>query len=229
MLYNTLVIYMKKLLKKIEIKPLLISTFLVLFQSFCYFISKLLEGDLNLIGGVLDSKIPFNIYFIIPYAFWYFMLFIIPYYLYVKKDKESFIKYFISYILVVIVSNIIFVIYPTTVIRPEVSGSNILELMTRLIFYIDTPIQNCFPSLHCAMSMLWLLFILDSKKSSTSFKIWVPIVSILIMLSTLFVKQHVIIDLISGDVIALIVYIIIKYENKLTNKCKKILKEDYKK
>ena len=54
-------------MKKIEYKPIILTVALIVFQSLCYFISKILGGNPTLIGGVIDNKIPFNIWFIIPY------------------------------------------------------------------------------------------------------------------------------------------------------------------
>lgn len=210
-------------MKKIEIKPLLLSLGLVIFQSSLYALSKLLQSSPTLIGNVIDSKIPFNIYFIIPYAIWYLMLFIIPY-IYYKKDKKLFTKYFLSYIFMTVIANIIFVAFPTTVNRPEVTGTNIIELLTRLIFWVDTPILNCFPSLHCAIAFAWILFTTTSKNINTKTKIITSIISLTIIYSTLAVKQHVVIDAISGILLASIVFLYLYFESKLTDKTKKILK-----
>ena len=62
-------------MKKIEVKPILISLCLIIFQSLIYLISKQIQGTPNIIGGVIDNKIPFIVYFIIPYVIWYLMLF----------------------------------------------------------------------------------------------------------------------------------------------------------
>lgn len=205
-------------MKKIEYKPLILTVALIAFQSLCYFISKLFGSNPNLIGGVIDSKIPFNVWFIIPYCIWYLLIFLIPYYLY-KKDKNIFTKYFTSYALSTMIANIIFIIYPTYVDRPIVTGTNILELMARIVFWVDTPAQNCFPSLHCAVSMLFILYMFECKKAPTYLKILTVIMSILIMMATLFTKQHVFIDLVSGDILAIISYIIV---GKLKNTNKKV-------
>ena len=58
---------MKKYIKKLEIKPIITTISLVCIQSILYFISKLLQGDLNLVGNVIDTKIPFVPAFFIPY------------------------------------------------------------------------------------------------------------------------------------------------------------------
>ena len=210
-------------MKEIEKKPFLIAIALIIIQSCGYWICKLLEGTPHLIGNAIDAKIPFCIYAIIPYSTWFFLLIIVPYLLY-KKDKKSLSKYIVSYILMVIIADITYIIYPTTLIRPEVTGTNIIELITRLVFWVDTPILNCFPSMHCAISMLWLLYILKSKETSIYEKTIIPILCIAIMISTLFIKQHVFIDLVSGVIFSTIVFIIAQYDKKLTLKVKKALK-----
>lgn len=206
---------MKKYIKKLEIKPIITTISLVCIQSILYFISKLLQGDLNLVGNVIDTKIPFLPVFFIPYCIWYLMIFIIPYYLYCK-DKDKYIKYTMAYILCSMIGNIVFISYPSTVARPTVTGTDIFSLIAKFIYWIDTP-TNCFPSLHCAISMLFILYICESKNTNTITKISVCIISILIMLSTLFTKQHVVVDFISGDILALIVYLIVKPSKKLPN------------
>lgn len=206
---------MKKYIKKLEIKPIITTISLVCIQSILYFISKLLQGDLNLVGNVIDTKIPFVPAFFIPYCIWYLMIFIIPYYLYCD-NKDRFVKYTMAYILCSMIGNIVFISYPSTVARPTVTGTDIFSLIAKFIYWIDTP-TNCFPSLHCAISMLFILYICESKNTNIITKISVCIISILIMLSTLFTKQHVVVDFISGDILALIVYLIVKQSKKLPN------------
>lgn len=210
------------IMKKIEVKPILIALIIIIFQSILYTLSKVFCITPHLIGNKIDEYIPFILIFIIPYVFWYLMLFIMPYKMY-QKDKTNFYKYTITTVITVIIANIIFIIYPTIVNRPELTGNNILVKITNLIYQIDTPALNCFPSLHCAFSMLFILHICTSKKQTKSFKIFTLISSILVMASTLLIKQHVFIDLVAGDLLATIVYLIIKNENKLTSKVKQLV------
>lgn len=210
-------------MKKFEFKPIIVSLLLIIFQSILYALSKVFCVTPHLIGNSIDDEIPFILIFIIPYVFWYLMLFIIPYMMY-KKDKTNFYKYIITNVVTVIIANIIFVIYPTMVIRPELVGNDILTLITKFIYLIDTPALNCFPSLHCAFSMLFILHICTSKKQSIGFRIFTLVMSVLVMVSTLLIKQHVFIDLISGNIIATMVFIVINYENKLTKKVKQLVR-----
>ena len=83
---------MKKLIKKLELKPLLISVGLVIFQSIFFFTAKLLQGEPHLIGSAFDHNTPYISFFILIYCSWYLLLFIVPYYFY-KKDKDTLYKY----------------------------------------------------------------------------------------------------------------------------------------
>ena len=74
------------------------------------------------------------------------------------------------------------------------------------------------------MSMMWILYILTIKETNKYEKIIITLISILIMYSTLAIKQHVFIDLVSGNIIATCLFFIIRYEKKLTNKFRKLLK-----
>ena len=214
---------MKKLLEKIEIKPLITTVVLILIQTIMYFISKLFQGDPHLIGNFIDEAIPFNSWFILFYYLWYLLIFLVPYYLYLK-DKNKFCKYIINYFFISLIANIVFLIYPSIVVRPEFETTGILTFLTNFIYWIDTPAINCFPSLHCAISMLFILTICTSKKANLKFKIFIFISSILIMFSTLFTKQHVFVDLVSGDILAFIVYLIFRNNKKIVNKLHELLK-----
>ena len=215
---------MKKLLNKIEKKPLLISIGLVVFQTILFFFLKVIEGPPHLIGDFIDEKIPFINYFIIPYCIWYVLIFAIPYYFY-KKDKDLLAKYIVSYVVCVLIAVVIFLAYPTTVVRPEnLSNKNILNFVTNVIYFFDTPAVNCFPSLHCAISMLFILTITSSTFTKLSNKLLIIFISVLIMASTLYTKQHVFIDLVGGDILMIFVYTTFSKNKKLLNKTKKLLK-----
>ena len=95
--------------------------------------------------------------------------------------------------------------------------------MTRIVFWVDTPAQNCFPSLHCAVSMLFILYMFECKKCPLYLKILTLIISILIMIATLCTKQHVFIDLLSGDILAIVSYIMVNNLKKTKKKVKELL------
>lgn len=214
---------MKKIFNKLDSKPLLLSVFLIAYQSVLFLIVKVFQNNYHLLSSPLDQKIPFVNYFILIYCFWYFLIFYLPYFFY-KKDKDIFYKYITSYVLSTIISSIIFIIYPTEVIRPTLDNTNIFNILTNIIYFVDTPAINCLPSMHCAISMLFILSVYNTKKITNKFKFFILISSLLIMLSTLFVKQHVIIDLISGNFMMILIYFYVSNDERIIKKCKKILR-----
>lgn len=210
-------------MKKIMMKPIIITISLIIFQTICYKFSTLVSGSPTLLGNSIDDKIPFNIYFIIPYIIWYLMLILVPYYIY-KCDKNNFIKYSTSFALSIIIANTIFIIFPTTITRPEIVGNGILHLLTKFIYLIDTPVKNCFPSTHCSFSLSFILYSLTTKNSNKYINIIIIIISLTIMASTMLIKQHVFIDFISGCILSLVVFLIVMNNKFLYMKFKKIFK-----
>lgn len=210
-------------MKKYEkYKPLLIPLVLSCIQGLSYLIVKPFQTNIHVLGSNIDNHIPFISYFVIAYCTWYLMLFLVPYLLY-KKDRTMLAKYVSSLLIGILVCCITYIIYPTTVIRPEINSNNLFDQLVGFIYLIDTPAINCMPSIHCLLSMLFILSIGVSKKFNLRAKLIVSIVSILIMFSTLFIKEHAFIDLITGDLLMTIVFICVNYNKKLVNKTKKLL------
>ena len=191
---------------KDKYKPIIICILLSLFQGFMYFISKLTPFSLHLIEINLDKLIPFIIYFVYLYISWYLMLFIIPYIMYLK-DKIIFKKYVISIVISILIVFLIYFFYLITITRPNIVVNSFTSFALKLIYIVDTPV-NCLPSMHC---LICFMFIYNSlrKAFSTKFKIITIVWSILIILSTLFIKQHAILDVISAFIVSLIIYYIV--------------------
>lgn len=208
---------------KKEVKVILIIIASILIQTIMYYFAKIIQGEPNILGSNIDNYIKFNVLGIIPYCIWYFLTLLIPLYIF-KKEKYLFINYIVSYFLTAIIADIIFVIYPTAVIRPEIVGNGILYSLTKLIYMIDSDSINCFPSLHCAVAALWTLYIFKCKDTKIVLKISVLITSILIILSTMLIKQHVFIDFISGVVLAIVVFLITNLLKEKILKLNKYLK-----
>ena len=147
--------------------------------------------------------------------FWYVLLFLVPilYYIYDKKALKNYM--YVNFISVFI-CGIVFVLFPTTIIRPEVNNSGLTLWLINFIYAMDTPAVNCFPSIHCLICFIFILCNINSKLPKY-IKNTINIFSILIVFSTFFIKQHVIYDALASLVISIIVYIfLIKKESNLS-------------
>lgn len=180
-----------------------------IFQSLIYFITKLFQNNPVYLNNAIDDRIPFIPSFVIFYVMWYLFLILIPL-LILKYNKKVFDKYIVVSIVYAILEGIIFILFPTTMNRQPLVVTDISTWVVDIIYKVDTPVCNLFPSAHCAFSILFIISILDVKEVKKEYKILIIISSLLIILSTLFIKQHVVIDVLGALLIVPIYYILRK-------------------
>lgn len=208
---------------KKEYKIILITLSCVILQSLLYLLAKNINTNYVIVGNDIDNHIPFISYSIIPYAGWYILLFVAPLIFY-KSDKTLFIKYTISYLLISVLADIIFIMYPTYIIRPVLANDNIINEIINLIYKIDTPALNCLPSLHCAVAFTWVIYFIKCDKLNKYLKLFLILFSLLVIPCTLFIKQHVFIDAVLGVLLSIIVMILLKFIKINYNKVINLLK-----
>lgn len=154
----------------------------------------------NIIKFSLDDKIPFVPQFIIPYILYYPLpFFVVLYSFRYNKVKQT----TLAFIFVYLMSYAIFILYPTSVMRPLIiTTSDIFSQAVKKLYEIDKP-YNALPSIHNGISVLSLLilFTLNRKIGMIS----APFI-LLIILSTLLIKQHYIIDVIAGAIVSFLSY-----------------------
>lgn len=151
-----------------------------------------------------DKAVPFLKIFIIPYILWYPYIFMSFLYL-CLTDRKTYLRILLTLDIGFVVSYIIFYFFQTTVPRPQIIGSDFLSRWVIIIYNHDNP-YNCLPSIHvlttyCMMKGVWV-----SSYKNKILDYMVYIIGILIILSTQFVKQHVILDAIAAIIIVEMVY-----------------------
>ena len=200
---------MKKLIEKIDLKLLTIIIALVIFEAVVFFFTKPFIQNPYILGCSLDKALPFIPAFVWIYVFWYLMLILVPYYI-AKKSFSSFLKYACTFIISTLIAGIIFILFPNTVIRADIQGTDISSKLVEIIYLLDNPGINCLPSIHCLFSFLFIYGIFDAKdKVKLEIKLIVTILSLLVVISTLFIKQHVIYDAIAALFVSGIVWLIV--------------------
>lgn len=195
--------------KRIDVKLFLTILILIIFESLLFFLTKPFIHSPNILNTKLDNAMPYISYFVYPYILWYIMLMVVPYFTY-TKSKESFYKYATTYIISTIISALIFVVFPNGVIRPEIVDTSFSSKLVKILYTLDTPSINCLPSIHCLYAFLFLLSAIDTKDKTTVFyKIIIFVLTIFIVLATMFIKQHVLLDAIVAFAISLLTWIIV--------------------
>jgi hypothetical protein len=201
-----------KQLKK-HIRPLLLMLSIPIMGALYIIINKFSSSGHD-VTIALDNSIPYIKIFIIPYILWYLFIPIVFIILY-TYDKKVYYKTMLVYIIGYIISCSIFILYQTTVPRTILTGSDIFTEIISLIRFNDKPL-NCLPSLHVFTCYIMIKAIGKSNLGSIKNKIIISIISYTIILSTLFTKQHAILDVLAGIVLGeALIYIINKSEGKL--------------
>ncbi len=150
-----------------------------------------------------DDRIPFLSIFIIPYLIYYFYIFI-PFILSIANEK-GFFTCSISYFIAATILSLFYIFFQTTITRPDIYSDNILNKLVLFIYKIDKPL-NLFPSGHTTFSVLTNLCLIRINRKLS---IIISPLTFLIVLSTLFIKQHFIPDVVSGIILSFLVYFLI--------------------
>ena len=143
----------------------------------------------------------------IPYVLWYILL--IGMHLYTMVyDVDAFRKYSKFLIISMTMSTVIFILYPSYQnLRPvEFPRDNMLTQIVGILYRLDTN-TNVFPSEHAIGAIAVFAAYLQLKKVHSPMKTAVfAIITILICLSTVFLKQHSVLDVFAALPICAVSY-----------------------
>lgn len=162
------------------------------------------RGNTNSVFTFVDKLIPFNKFFILPYASWYMFIAIFTVALCIL-DKERYLKLLLTLNIGMITCYIIYYFYPTYVPRPMITGTDFFSNLVLNLYSVDNP-YNCFPSIHVLNSVLITLYTYESEKVNKRAKAICVFMSVSIILATMFIKQHYFADVLAGIVFACVLY-----------------------
>ena len=186
---------------------LLFSLFGVL--SLLYFVLQLQDAVPYVVGVPLDDAIPFLPGFILPYIFWYAYVPLLMLWVGLR-DKSAFLRLCTVFFLGAFLCILLFYFFPTTItFRPHAEGDGVMLWLCRLIFANDKTLNVC-PSLHCYEAIMVHLAAFHCKplRRHRAVRVLSLLVAVLICLSTVFVKQHSVVDVVCGVALAVVLYIL---------------------
>ncbi|MEZ3436553.1 MAG: phosphatase PAP2 family protein [Lachnospiraceae bacterium] len=174
----------------------------VLFNTAVYNGARMIAGEwyhYNL-ESALDRMIPFwppaIVVYLGCYLFW-----AVNYIIIARQRKKEAYQFFKCDFLSRIICLLCFLSFPTTNIRPFVESSGLWNQAVLWLYSVDAA-DNLFPSIHCLVS--WLCYI--GIRRNPSVPVWYRgfscIMALLVCASTLLTKQHVLVDVIGGVLLA---------------------------
>lgn len=177
------------------VEALIFSTGLFTFAKLlCFWRPHL---DMSLRWDALIPFLPWTVsIYVGTFVFWYVMLVVIstgPVY-----ERE---RLFCAFHLNALISFLIFILLPTTNVRPELTGGSLWNWIMGIVYGVDTP-ENLFPSLHCSVAWLCWIGVRGRKDLPRWLSPLALLIAAAICCSTLTTKQHVIVDVPSGILLA---------------------------
>ena len=163
-------------------------------------------NDYYVMHSPLDDMIPFCEWFVLFYCAWYPLLVTVGIYL-LLRDAPAFRRYMAFLAVTFFASVLIWLLIPNGQdLRPQVfPRENLPTTLVAALYRIDTN-TNVFPSVHVVGSVGAALAVWDSPRlrAHPLLRWGVPVLAALICISTLFIKQHSVLDVVSGLVLSLL-------------------------
>ncbi len=128
-------------------------------------------------------------------------------------EKRLFVHYLYAIGWVAAVSHAVFLFFPTGVMRSEVDVGG-APVLYRVLVFLDLP-RNALPSLHASLSVLAGMAVHFSVVYGgwVKFFVWLWVGGI--FWSTMALRQHVVLDLLAGGVLAVVVWFVVGRSGEL--------------
>lgn len=152
----------------------------------------------------VDHLIPQQPIWVLIYGPLYLWLILLPVFVLCRPDHID--RTIRAYLMVWLASYAVFIAIPTAAPRAtdDVDGEGFAAWGLRMLYEMDTP-YNCFPSLHVAHSFVSALSAWRLHRGLGGAAITA---AALVAVSTLFTKQHYLVDLAGGTLLAYLAYVL---------------------
>lgn len=174
----------------------------MLFLNFLtYFVSRLFTAGRihHSMALPIDEKLPF-----LPGFSWIYVLAFAQWvicYVWIVRDSKELCDYICRGELIAKLCCLVaFVVYPTTIVWPELTGNGVSTWLTGLVYSMDSP-DNLFPSIHCLESWVCFRGVARIKGAPKYAAPIVLVFSLLVFASTVFIKQHMVVDMVGAVVV----------------------------
>ena len=176
----------------IRIKVLLAEILLLGLQTLLYFGVEAFEGKPHNVAKKIDGHIPFVPAFVYIYVLWFPLILLFPLALF-RADPIAYARYQTAILLDIALSLFCYLVYPTSFSPPE-APDTVSGRAMKIVFRGSYKGLNCAPSMHCSMCYLVLHFVGATPGLPFAVAAIAVPVALGIVVSTLFTKQHVVID-----------------------------------
>lgn len=191
-----------------EFRHLKLLIFWPIFGLFFTFVERFYNaGHYYSMHCPLDDMIPFCEWFLIPYLFWFvYLIGTIVYTFFFDVAAFKRMMYFI--IITYSITMLIYLVFPTCQdLRPtQFARDNVLTRFVAWFYNFDTNTNVC-PSIHVLGSVAAMLGLCDCRRlQNPKLKLLFILLCVLICISTVFMKQHSVLDVLAALPLCVIAY-----------------------
>ena len=144
----------------------------------------------------IDSLVPFLPWMIGVYL-GCFLFWFLHYRLVAHLPREKADRFFAANLLAKAIIFLFYILLPTKMTRPALSGTGFWDLCLRFMYWIDEP-NNLFPSLHCMIAWLCWLGVRGNAEVPPLWRVTAFVMALAVCFSTLAIRQHVLLDVCGG-------------------------------
>ena len=200
---------MKELIKKRHLIP--IAVWFVIYMGLFGFLEIVPPKDVHLIHCALDDRIPNMAIFIYPYVSWFPYILVCAALAIKNLDDRQFKKAVLVLTTGMNIFLFISYVWPTGLDLRESIVYDLHTLSGNLLKFVqtvDTP-KSVFPSMHVYVTLVLQYTLEMQKKLVPALGIWVGrVLAVLIVLSTMFTKQHSAVDVTAAIVMFAVLAIV---------------------
>ena len=183
----------------------------IIYLSWFGYLEKTVKRPANLIHMSLDDRIPFCEFFIVPYLLWFAYISVVVLYFFFK-DKQDYYRTCVFLFTVLTIFLIVSTLWPNGHhLRPAVMPrDNIFSTVVAMLYKTDTP-TNLWPSIHVYNSLgaHFAVFRNEKLHRKPLAHIGSLVLCVSIILSTMFLKQHSVFDVLTAFIMAAVMYIVV--------------------
>lgn len=190
---------------------LIILAYAIVYMLFFEYLECRPVWGFHVIDTVFDDYIPFCEYFIVPYLLWFpYQILTVLYFIFRNKNKKEYYQLIFNMMMGMTVFLIVSYAYPNVLhLRPsELPRENVFTDMVRWLYRTDTP-TNVLPSIHVfnSLAVHMSLTNCEALRDHKGVRYGSLVLTLLIIMSTMFLKQHSVIDVCCGATLALFGYL----------------------
>ena len=152
----------------------------------------------------IDPLVPFLPWMIGVYL-GCFLFWFLHYRLVAHLPREKADRFFAANLLAKAIIFLFYILLPTKMTRPALSGTGFWDLCLRFMYWIDEP-NNLFPSLHCMIAWLCWLGVRGNAEVPPLWRVTAFVMALAVCFSTLAIRQHVLLDVFGGILLSEICY-----------------------